>query len=383
MDRLDAPRGTFALARYPAHPRDPLRAWDAADEMLLRHLAEREDDGLDLGGPLAILNDGWGALAAGLGEHRPTSVSDSYLARRATAANLEANDIDAAAVALIESVDALPGRVDVAVIKVPKTLALLEHQLHLLAPRLHEGATVVAAAMTKHVHRSTLELFDRLVGPTRTSRAVRKARLVLPERNPALVAGPSPWPRTFRLDPGGATVVGHAGVFSARKLDVGTRLLLAHLPAPGDHRRVVDLGCGTGVVGLTIAARDPEAHVTFVDESSLAVASAEATFRTNLGGERKARFVVGNGLGDLASGPPLTEVDLVVVNPPFHQDHAVGDATAWQMFCEARAVLRPRGDLWVVGNRHLAYNAKLTKLFGRSEVVGSNPGFVVLRAGRP
>jgi hypothetical protein len=42
----------------------------------------------------------------------------------------------------------------------------------------------------------------------------------------------------------------------------------------------------------------------------------------------------------------------VLNNPPVHENHAIGDATAWQMFTESRDVLQPGGELWVVGNRH-------------------------------
>ncbi len=77
----------------------------------------------------------------------------------------------------------------------------------------------------------------------------------------------------------GLTTVNHAGIFCADRLDIGTRFFLKHLPTRGGAVRVVDLGCGNGVVGLSAAVANPEAHVTFVDESYGAVASAEETFR--------------------------------------------------------------------------------------------------------
>jgi 23S rRNA (guanine1835-N2)-methyltransferase len=57
----------------------------------------------------------------------------------------------------------------------------------------------------------------------------------------------------------------------------------------------------------------------------------------------------------------------VLNNPPFHENHAIGDATAWQMFTESRDWLQPGGELWVVGNRHLAYHAKLKRRFGKCD----------------
>jgi 23S rRNA (guanine1835-N2)-methyltransferase len=81
-------------------------------------------------------------------------------------------------------------------------------------------------------------------------------------------------------------------------------------------------------------------------------------------------------------GDPIEpgSVDLVVTNPPFHREHTVGDQTAWQFFVDAHHALRPGGVLLVVGNRHLGYHVKVTRLFGEAEVVASDPKFVVLRA---
>jgi 16S rRNA (guanine1207-N2)-methyltransferase len=60
----------------------------------------------------------------------------------------------------------------------------------------------------------------------------------------------------------------------------------------------------------------------------------------------------------------------------------VSDEVAWQMFVQSHRALRPGGVLTVVGNRHLAYHAKLKRIFGNCTVVASNSKFVVFRAGR-
>ena len=52
------------------------------------------------------------------------------------------------------------------------------------------------------------------------------------------------------------------------------------------------------------------------------------------------------------------------------------------MFTGARRALRPGGELWVVGNRHLGYHVTLRRIFGNSELVASDAKFVVLRAVR-
>jgi 23S rRNA (guanine1835-N2)-methyltransferase len=87
---------------------------------------------------------------------------------------------------------------------------------------------------------------------------------------------------------------------------------------------------------------------------------------------------------ELAEGVPPWKgsIDWVLNNPPFHENHTIGDAMALQMFAESRDVLRRGGEVWVAGNRHLRYEAKLKRLFGNCDVVASNARFVVLRAVR-
>ncbi|MFI6643207.1 methyltransferase [Streptomyces sp. NPDC050504] len=381
MNRLTTSAGEHTLTRFPEDPRDQLRAWDASDEYLLRQLAE---DGTDLSGSVAVLGDRWGALTTVLAAHRPArlaQLTDSYLTQRATRANLARSGADGAAVRLLTTRDAPPERIDVLLVRVPKSLALLEDQLHRVAPALHAGSVVVGTGMVKEIHTSTLKLFERIVGPTRTSLAVKKARLIFSTPDPALARTPSPWPLRYDLpdDVGavsGRTVVNHAGVFCADRLDIGTRFFLRHLPGERGPRRIVDLGCGNGVVGTAAALAHPDAEVVFTDESFQAVESARETYAANVGTGAGARFLVGDGLVDL----PAESADLVLNNPPFHTHQATTDRTARRMFSGARAALRPGGELWVVGNRHLGYHVTLRRIFGNSELVASDPKFVVLRA---
>ncbi|WP_369240966.1 methyltransferase [Streptomyces sp. R21] len=375
-DGMTTPWGAYALTRYPEDPRDRLRAWDAADTYLLRHLAE---SGTSLSGAVVVVGDRWGALTTALSAHRPTQITDSFLAREATLANLARGGADESAVRLLTTQDTPPDRIDVLLVRVPKSLALLEDQLHRLAPGVHEGTVVVGTGMVKEIHTSTLNLFERILGPTRTSLAEKKARLIFCTPDPALTRGANPWPYRYDLPDGigqvsGRTVTNHAGVFCADRLDIGTRFLLQHLPRSRGAERVVDLGCGNGVVGTAVALANPEAELLFVDESYQAVASAEATYRANA--EGAAEFRVGDGLADI----PAASADLVLNNPPFHSHQSTTDATAWRMFTGARRVLRPGGELWVIGNRHLGYHLKLRRLFGNSELVASDAKFVVLRA---
>ncbi|MDH6697686.1 23S rRNA (guanine1835-N2)-methyltransferase [Streptomyces sp. MAA16] len=379
-DRMTTPWGEEpGLTRFPEDPRDQLRAWDASDEYLLGHLA---DDKVPLTGTVVVVGDRWGALVTALAAHEPVQITDSYLTQEATRANLARAGVPTGTVRLLTTQDEPPGRVDVLLVRVPKSLALLEDQLRRLAPAVHADTVVVGAGMVKEIHTSTLRLFERIIGPTRTSLAVKKARLIFSTPDPALKRAANPWPYRYALPDGvgpvsGHTVVNHAGVFCADRLDVGTRFFLQHLPTGPAGRRVVDLGCGNGVVGTAVALADPTAEVLFVDESFQAVASAEATYKAN-GVPGHAEFRVGDGLTGVAD----SSADVVLNNPPFHSHQTTTDATAWRMFTGARRVLRPGGELWVVGNRHLGYHLKLRKLFGRCELVAGDRKFVVLKAVR-
>lgn len=375
-DSMATPFGEYALARFPEAARDQLRAWDAADTYLLRHLAE---SGTPLSGSVVVVGDRWGALATALSAHRPTQITDSFLAREATRANLARAGVEEAAIGLLTTQDAPPDRIDVLLVRVPRSLGLLEDQLHRLAPGVHEGTVVIGTGMVKEIHTSTLHLFERILGPTRTSLADKKARLIFCTPFPGIARNSNPWPYSYELPDGvgtvsGRTVVNHAGVFCADRLDIGTRFLLQHLPRSRGPERIADLGCGNGVVGTAAALANPEAEVLFVDESYQAVASARATYAANVEGT-KAEFRVGDGLAGIDDG----SVDLVLNNPPFHSHQATTDATAWRMFTEARRALRPGGELWVIGNRHLGYHLKLRRLFGNSELMASDAKFVVLR----
>ena len=234
------------------------------------------------------------------------------------------------------------------------------------------GTTVIGAGMTKLVHRSTIGAFETHIGPTPTSRAQKKARLLLPAFDPELPAVPPPSTPEW-VTPDGVTVTSLPNVFSSERLDDGTRFLLRNLPDVSAGQTVIDLGCGNGVVGATMATRTPGIRVICCDESFQAVRAAQltvgrvtddATFHTI----------------DVLDGIPDGAADAVIVNPPFHAAGARTTAVAHRMFSEAARVLRPGGELRAVGNRHLHHHAAVERVFGSVAVSASDPRFVVVSA---
>jgi len=372
MPLLDSPFAQLDLIRQPEQHNDPLQAFDAADEYLLSYLAEQQPTPATR---VLVLNDSFGALAASLEGHvQVTSSGDSFLGALGLEKNLARNGKAFDAVTLLPASQTPTGPFDRVLIRVPKTLALLEEQLIRLQGQLAPGAEVIAGAMVKHLPRAAGELLERYVGPMHASLAVKKARLLIATQadRPHAV---SPYPTRYRLETPAIELLNHANVFCREGLDIGTRAFLPHLPANLGDARVADLGCGNGVLAIASALQNPQAQYTLVDESYMAVQSAAENWRAALG-EREVLVRPGDGLAD--QEPQSLEV--VLCNPPFHQQQVVGNFLAWRMFQQAREALVVGGALYIVGNRHLGYHTKLARLFRGVEQVATTPKFVILKA---
>ncbi len=373
MEILCVPQGQFRLERYPYNKN--LRAWDAADEYLLQYFATEIAPALDSSASLLLLNDSFAALATALHDYSCSFWTDSWLSIKALEQNSKFNSC-ANKVEVFYSTELPDQEYDVVIIKIPKTLALLEDQLAKLQPLLSENTVILAAAMAKNIHRSTLALFEKYIGATTTSLAKKKARLIFSVLDKNLPQSESPYPVTYRLEGSDYLLSDHANVFSRGKLDIGTRFMLQHIPASARYRNIIDLGCGNGVLGLVAAEKNPRAELLFIDESCMAIESARINFQQAFAASRKAEFKLNHAL----EGIEPDSADLILNNPPFHQQHGISDSIARQMFRQAKKVLRPGGELLVIGNRHLGYHLALKKLFTSCEVVASNKKFVILRA---
>ncbi len=379
MTQLKTPQGNFNLTRYPQHKKETLRAWDAADEYLLQYIDEQNkslgNELLHSNSRILIINDSFGALAIALNTFKPDVQLDSYLAAQGLINNVNLNTVDINNITLLNSMEPLNGIYDLIIIKIPKSHAYLEDILCKIQSHINPQSKIIAAAMAKNIHSSTLKLFEKIIGKTTTSLARKKARLIFCSFTQAKITE-SPYPKQFELEVEDRTlaIVNHANVFSREKLDIGSRFLLENLPRPRPYKNIIDLGCGNGILGLVAALQNPDAHLVFTDESYMAVASAKANFEDAFTESRTADFLV----TDCLTGIKKQSADLILCNPPFHQNHVVGDHIAWQMFNDAHSVLEPEGEFWIVGNHHLAYHSKLKKIFGGYQVVASNKKFAVM-----
>jgi 16S rRNA (guanine1207-N2)-methyltransferase len=169
-----------------------------------------------------------------------------------------------------------------------------------------------------------------------------------------------------------------AGVFGGGRLDAGTASLIRVLADLPPARQVLDLGCGSGHLGLNALLRWPSARAWFVDADARAVAAVQANLapaRLDLAARAQVAW------WDVSEPLPASGFDLILNNPPCHAGTANDLAVAGAMFRCATAALAPGGRLMVVANRHLPYEQELARN-GPLEVVRQEGGFKVLAVTR-
>lgn len=167
--------------------------------------------------------------------------------------------------------------------------------------------------------------------------------------------------------------VTRAGVFSADGIDPASRALGAALPVKLG-RVVADLGAGWGYLSSQILKREGVQTLHLVEADHVALECA----RKNVTDER-ALF----HWEDVGDFKPGSRVDTVVMNPPFHKGRKGDPDLGVQFIRTAAKVLAPSGQLWMVANRHLPYEAALRESFVMVEEVAGDRSFKILHAQRP
>ena len=180
--------------------------------------------------------------------------------------------------------------------------------------------------------------------------------------------GATPW---TRFEAAGLPLETLPGVHASGRLDPGTGLLVENMPWKAlGGRRVLDLGCGYGVLAL-LAARQGGV-VTAVDDDLAAVESVRRN-AARLGLEVDARHSdVDSALGD-------ETFEVILCNPPFHVGRGVRLDVPRAFIAAAARLLPPAGELWLVANRDLPYEREIGA-WARPDIVADERGFKVIRA---
>ena len=161
------------------------------------------------------------------------------------------------------------------------------------------------------------------------------------------------------------------GVFNHGKLDIGTALLLQHLPTL-TNGKVLDFACGSGVIGAMLKLKQPGIELYCSDISALAVASAQITLKhNNL-----------TGLVIAADGLPAkpAQFDAIVSNPPFHTGIKTDYSIVEEFIRQSALRLSAKGSLTIVANSHLEYLELLQASFKNVQIKAKANGFIVYQA---
>ena len=184
--------------------------------------------------------------------------------------------------------------------------------------------------------------------------------------------------RTVRLRDRQYGVVTSSGVFSADRLDRGTRVLLDHVPDPPATGVLLDLGCGWGPIALALADAAPEATVLAVDVNERAVDLAARN--ASAAGLGNIRALLADDLLAELSGGSAT-VDLIWSNPPVR----IGKEALHSLLLTWLALLSDNGEAWFVVQKNLGADSLMAWLNSQgwnTSREASSKGFRVLHVHR-
>jgi len=160
------------------------------------------------------------------------------------------------------------------------------------------------------------------------------------------------------------------GVFSWDRLDTGSKLLADHLPVL--LGRGADLGCGFGYLSRVILISPSVQHLALVDIDYRAIDCAKRNID-----DKRASFL----WTDIHTPKPeLTNLDFIVMNPPFHDAGIENQTLGQQFITRAHALLRASGVCWMVANRHLPYEKVLNGLYKKVTLKAEDGAFKIYEA---
>lgn len=190
-------------------------------------------------------------------------------------------------------------------------------------------------------------------------------------RSPQSKSNPRSWNEQLRGR--SYTFTSDVGVFSKHKIDYGTRLLIENFQEPTISGDFLDLGCGYGPIGISLADHFQDRRVIMADINERAIKLAQYNVMYNA--IENAEVFQSDGFSNLKN----RYFAAILTNPPIR----AGKKTVYKMFEESKQALLEEGELWlVIQKKQGAPSAKkkLESLFSRVEVATRKKGYYVLNA---
>ncbi len=163
------------------------------------------------------------------------------------------------------------------------------------------------------------------------------------------------------------------GIFSHDRLDEGTRLLLETIDFPLSSK-ILDVGCGYGIIGIYAAAQAPTSEIDLVDSNRLAITASQKNRSVN---KLENVNIISS---DLLDRIPKNHYHLIVSNPPFHAGKEINYSITAALLKQAFQALEPGGKLMIVANQFIRYDYLMKEVFGNSHKLAQTNRFHILTA---
>ncbi|KWU00567.1 16S rRNA (guanine(1207)-N(2))-methyltransferase RsmC [Vibrio toranzoniae] len=182
------------------------------------------------------------------------------------------------------------------------------------------------------------------------------------------------WFKTYTVNIGeqSLTVKSLPGVFSHGEFDVGSQLLLDTLPKL--KGKVLDFGCGAGVLGAVMASRNPDIELEMCDISAFAVASSQATLEAN--------GLTGKVFASDVYSDTAQDYQFIISNPPFHSGLDTSYSATETLLAQAPKHLKHAGELFIVANSFLKYIPIIEQSFGKCATLNKTTKFAIYHANK-
>lgn len=254
----------------------------------------------------------------------------------------------------------------------PKEKSLTDFLLFMARAHLHDGGTLwLVGENNGGIRNSEKRLRDAGIAVEKIDSARHCQLIVMMPKTTGTAFALEDWLEVVALENGDTDTLAVAalpGVFSAGRIDDGTALLLESL-TDINSGRVLDMGCGAGVVGAWLKKRHNTLDVEMVDSNAMAIAASQWTLREN---NLAANLYASDGFSAVKG-----TFNWIVSNPPFHDGIATDYSFTETFIAQAKQFLRPGGRLRLVANAHLKYVPALEAAFGNCRELAQNAHFRV------
>ena len=363
-----SPNNKHNIKRYPKTTNLSLKAWNAADEYILKHFEILKSKQKKI----AIINDRFGFLSCNLHKLSPKIVINYASQKKAILQNFYANKLAQDNLHFINPLDDFTEKVDLALLKIPKSMDLFRLQLKQVVEGLDKNGIVICGFMTRHFTKQILSIAGKFFEEVEQSLAWKKSRLLFLKKpkfdvQQKIVKTISFESQTFKQ---------YFGVFSSKHIDYASQFLIRNLNISQNHKKVLDLASGNGVLAKFVRFQNTNCEIHLVDDDWLAVESSKMNFDIK---DKNIHFHFDDCLNDFEG----ELFDLIVCNPPFHFEFENNIEVAISLFKQVKRCLKKDGSFQIVANRHLNYKTHLTKMFGKVKLIQRNKKFEIYKCKFP